>query len=84
MMAIPPGAELAASIVVDSWKDKKRIMQERYPGLTDADFCFEEGREGEMIDTLEHKKGLCILYGLYFNGYNFKYEESDKGLEMRD
>ncbi len=47
--------------VVGYWDSKKDKIKQKFPGLTDQDLNFQEGKEKEMIDMLEYKLGITKL-----------------------
>lgn len=38
--------------VTGDWKNQTRILQEKYPALTDADMKLESGKEDEMLERM--------------------------------
>jgi hypothetical protein len=49
------------TVVVGYWNSKKDKIKQKFPGITDQDLDFQEGKEKEMIDMLEYKLGITKL-----------------------
>lgn len=49
------------TMVVGYWNSKKEKIKQRFPGITDLDLYFYEGKEKEMIEKLEYKLGITKL-----------------------
>jgi hypothetical protein len=47
------------------WNQKKEILKQKYPILTEKDLSFSEGKEKEMIELLGYKIGKSKLELLY-------------------
>jgi hypothetical protein len=47
------------------WNQKKVILKQKYPILTEKDLSFSEGKEKEMIELLGYKIGKSKLELLY-------------------
>ncbi len=47
--------------VTGYWNKKKEKLKQRFPGITDADLAFREGKEKEMIEILGYKLGKSKL-----------------------
>lgn len=43
------------TMVVGYWNSKKEKIKQRFPGITDQDLYFYEGKEKEMMEMLEYK-----------------------------
>lgn len=43
--------------VVGFWNEKKEILKQRFPIITDKDLSYNEGKEKEMIEMLGNKLG---------------------------
>jgi len=43
------------TIVLGYWNSKKEKIKQRFPGITDQDLNFHEGKEKEMMEMLEYK-----------------------------
>jgi hypothetical protein len=46
------------TMVVGYWNSKKEKIKKRFPGITDHDLTFYEGKEKEMMEMLEYKLGI--------------------------
>lgn len=49
------------TVVLEYWNIKKEKIKQKYPGITDQDLIFYEGKEKEMIEKLEYKLGITKL-----------------------
>ena len=49
------------TMVVGYWESKKEKIKQRFPGITDQDLIFREGKEKEMMEMLEYKLGITKL-----------------------
>jgi hypothetical protein len=49
------------TMVVGYWDGKKEKIKQRFPGITDQDLIFCEGKEKEMMEMLEYKLGITKL-----------------------
>lgn len=47
--------------VTGYWNKKKVKLKQRFPGITEADLTFREGKEKEMIEVLGYKLGKSKL-----------------------
>jgi 5'(3')-deoxyribonucleotidase len=43
------------TMVVGYWNGKKEKIKQRFPGITDQDLIFCDGKEKEMMEMLEYK-----------------------------
>jgi hypothetical protein len=43
------------TMIVGYWDSKKEKIKQRFPGITDRDLIFNEGKEKEMMEMLEYK-----------------------------
>lgn len=43
--------------IIGYWDIKKEKLKLRYPGITDEDVTYPEGKENEMIEMLGNKLG---------------------------
>jgi len=43
------------TMVVGYWNGKKEKIKQRFPGITDQDLNYYEGKEKEMMEMLEYK-----------------------------
>ena len=39
------------------WNKKKEKLKQKYPGITDKDLRYHEGKENDMINVLGYKLG---------------------------
>jgi hypothetical protein len=46
------------TMVVGYWDGKKEKIKQKFPGITEQDLNFSEGKEKEMIEMLEYKLGI--------------------------
>jgi hypothetical protein len=46
------------TMVVGYWNGKKEKIKQKFPGITEQDLNFPEGKEKEMIEMLEYKLGI--------------------------
>ncbi|HAQ21400.1 MAG TPA: general stress protein CsbD [Prolixibacteraceae bacterium] len=49
------------TMVMGYWDRKKEKIKQKFPGITDQDLHFYEGKEKEMIENLEYKLGITKL-----------------------
>ena len=49
------------TIILSYWNEKKEKIKLRFPGITDDDLNFREGKEKEMMEMLEYKLGVTKL-----------------------
>ena len=49
------------TMVVGYWDGKKEKIKQRFPGITDQDLIFCEGKEKEMMEMLEYKLDITKL-----------------------
>jgi hypothetical protein len=43
--------------VIGYWNEKKEKLKQKYTIITDDDFCYNEGKEKEMMEILGYKLG---------------------------
>lgn len=43
------------TMIVGYWNSKKEKIKQRFPGISDQDLNFYEGKEKEMMEMLEYK-----------------------------
>jgi hypothetical protein len=43
--------------IIGYWNKKKEKLKKKFPVITDADLCFNEGKENVMIEILGYKLG---------------------------
>jgi len=43
--------------VIGFWDEKKELLKQKYPIITDEDLRYNEGKEQEMIEMLGYKLG---------------------------
>lgn len=43
------------------WNGKKEKIKQKFPEITDFDLSYYEGKEKEMIESLEYKLGIAKL-----------------------
>jgi len=48
-------------MIVGYWNSKKEKIKQKFPGISDQDLTFYEGKEKEMIEKLEYKLGVTKL-----------------------
>ena len=48
-------------MVVGYWESKKEKIKQRFPGITDQDLIFYDGKEKEMMEMLEYKLDITKL-----------------------
>lgn len=46
------------STVTGYWNEKKIKLKEKFPGITEEDLNYREGKEKEMMEILGYKLGL--------------------------
>lgn len=46
--------------IIGYWDVKKEKLKLRYPGITDEDVTYPEGKEKEMIELLGNKLGKSL------------------------
>lgn len=39
------------------WNEKKEKLKQKYPGITDADLYYSDGKEKVMLEILSYKLG---------------------------
>jgi hypothetical protein len=44
--------------ILGYWNRKKDKIKQKFPGITDQDLSFQEGKEKEMMEMLEYKLGI--------------------------
>ncbi len=49
------------TMVVGYWNSKKEKIKQKFPGISDQDLNFYEGKEKEMMEMLEYKLGIPKL-----------------------
>ncbi len=49
------------TMVVGYWNSKKEKIKQKFPGISDQDLNFFEGKEKEMMEMLEYKLGIPKL-----------------------
>ncbi len=49
------------TMIVGYWNGKKEKIKLKFPGISDQDLNFYEGKEKEMIEKLEYKLGIPKL-----------------------
>jgi len=49
------------TMVVGYWESKKEKIKQRFPGITDQDLIFYDGKEKEMMEMLEYKLDITKL-----------------------
>jgi hypothetical protein len=47
--------------ILGYWNGKKEKIKQKFPGITDQDLSFNEGKEKEMMEMLEYKLGITKL-----------------------
>ncbi|MBA4410561.1 MAG: general stress protein CsbD [Bacteroidota bacterium] len=47
--------------VTGYWDRKKEKIKQKFPGISDQDLFFYEGKEKEMMENLEYKLGISKL-----------------------
>jgi len=45
------------NIVVGFWNERKEILKQKFPGISDNDLQFNDGKEKEMMEMLGYKLG---------------------------
>ncbi len=53
-----------------NWEIQSRLLQEKYPQLTDADLKFETGKESELLSRLESRlnKNRALIMNMIEKG----------------
>jgi len=49
---------LSTPSMKDNWDIQKAKLKKKYPGLTDSDLRYDEGKKGAMWEKLQIKLGL--------------------------
>jgi len=49
------------TMIVGYWNSKKEKIKQKFPGISDQDLNFYEGKEKEMMEMLEYKLGIPKL-----------------------
>jgi len=49
------------TMVLGYWQGKKEKIKQKFPGITEQDLNFPEGKEKEMMEKLEYKLGIAKL-----------------------
>ena len=49
------------TMIVGYWNSKKEKIKQKFPGISDQDLTFYEGKEKEMMEMLEYKLGMSKL-----------------------
>jgi hypothetical protein len=49
------------TMIVGYWNSKKEKIKLKFPGISDQDLNFYEGKEKEMMEMLEYKLGIPKL-----------------------
>ena len=49
------------TMVMGYWDRKKEKIKQKFPGISDQDLFFYEGKEKEMMENLEYKLGISKL-----------------------
>jgi len=49
------------TMIVGYWNSKKEKIKQKFPGISDQDLNFNEGKEKEMMEMLEYKLGIPKL-----------------------
>jgi hypothetical protein len=60
MSLSPMKIDTVFSINKENWQEKKNMLKQKFPHLSDYDLDYEEGKIKELIDELHSKIGKLI------------------------
>ena len=50
----------ATPSMMDIWKEQKAKLKKKFPGLTNADLSYKEGKKSDMFEKLRIKLGISV------------------------